>query len=127
MHEAEIDPEVAARLQTICMAFPDAVEDWESVGRPVFKVRKKIFAMQHGHQGRPSLWIKAPPGMQAPLVAAQPDRLFVPPYVGSKGWIGLWLDGEPDWAAIADFIDESYRMTASQRQIAALDARSGAG
>jgi len=32
------------------------------------------------------------------LVGADPDRFFVPPYVGHKGWVGVRLDPEPDWA-----------------------------
>ncbi len=114
---------VMDRLGAICRAFPEAVEIGEgSVGDPVYKVGGKIFAMQHGVSDRMSLWCKAPPGVQEALVAARPDRIFVPPYVGHRGWIGIWLDGDPDWDEIADLIDESYRMTAPKRLLKALDA-----
>jgi hypothetical protein len=52
------------------------------------------------------------------LVAAHPNRSFVPPYVGHNGWIGQ----DPDWDEIAAAIDESYRMTAPKRLIKQLDA-----
>ena len=40
----------------------------------------------------------APPGAQEQLVGDEPDRYFRPPYVGSKGWIGVYLDAGPiDW------------------------------
>ncbi|HEV2065938.1 MAG TPA: MmcQ/YjbR family DNA-binding protein [Thermomicrobiales bacterium] len=111
------------QLATICGSFPETVEVGKgSVGDPVYKVGGKIFAMQHGVGDRMSLWCKAPPGVQGALVAASPDRVFVPPYVGHNGWIGFWLDGDPDWDEIADAIDESYRMTASKRLIKQLDA-----
>jgi hypothetical protein len=25
------------------------------------------------------------------------DRLFVPPYVGPSGWVGVWLDAKTEW------------------------------
>jgi hypothetical protein len=36
-----------------------------------------------------ALLCKAPPGEQSQLVDADPERYFVPPYVGPKGWVGL--------------------------------------
>jgi len=113
---------VLGQLGVICRTFPEAVEIGKgSVGDPVYKVGGKIFAMQHGVSDRMSLWCKAPPGVQRALVEAKPDRVFVPPYVGHNGWIGLWLDGDPDWDEIADLIDESYRMTAPKRLTRQLD------
>ena len=55
------------RLRSICLRFPEAQEAG-GVGDPTFKVRGRIFAMRHGHEGRPSMWCKAPPGVQAALV-----------------------------------------------------------
>ena len=85
------------------------------MGNPSFKVRDKIFAMQHGVDGRPSMWCKAPPGVQDILVGSNPQRFFVPPYVGHHGWVGAWLDAEIDWDEIADLVEESYRLTAPKR------------
>jgi predicted DNA-binding protein (MmcQ/YjbR family) len=108
------------RMREICLAFPASVESG-GVGNPSFKVREKIFAMQHGHEERPSLWVKAPPGVQELLVAAEPLRFFRPPYVGHAGWVGAWLDVELDWDELGDMIEESYRMTAPKRLQAQLD------
>lgn len=114
--------EALSRLRTICLAFPEA-EEAGGVGTPTFKVRGKIFAMRHSlHQAeRWSLWCKAPPGVQSLVVGALPERFFIPPYVGSKGWIGAYLDVEQDWAELADLIEESYRMTAPKALLARLD------
>jgi hypothetical protein len=73
--------EILEKLRAICLALPEAVEAG-GVGDPTFKVRGKIFAMRHPMQDRPSLWCKAPPGLQEGLVGTNPDRFFVPPYVG---------------------------------------------
>jgi hypothetical protein len=106
-------------LREICLALPEAVEAG-GVGAPSFKVRDRVFAMQHDMRGRPSLWCKAPPGVQELLLQAAPQRFFVPPYVGQHGWVGAWLDSTPDWEELADLIEDSYRMTAPKRLVARL-------
>jgi len=111
--------EAMDKLRAICLALPDAVEDFGGVGSPSYKVRDKIFAMHHGHDlNRSSMWCKAPRGFQEVITSSEPERFFVPPYVGHHGWIALWLDVEQDWDFVADLIEDSYRMTAPKRLIA---------
>jgi predicted DNA-binding protein (MmcQ/YjbR family) len=109
------------RLRAICLRFPEA-EEAGGVGNPSFKVRGKIFAMRHAlHKvDRWSVWFKAPLGVQQLVVGDDPTRFFVPPYVGSKGWIGAYLDVEQDWDELADLVEESYRMTAPKKLVAEL-------
>ncbi len=107
------------QIRAICLALPEATEGG-GVGNPSFRVRDRIFAMQHGVDGRRSVWCKAPPGVQPALVDSRPEQFFVPPYVGCHGWIGLWLDVELDWEEVADLVEESYRMTAPKRLSARL-------
>jgi len=104
------------RLRAICLAFPESIEAG-GVGDPSFKVRDKIFAMQHLMNGRMSMWCKARPGAQDMLVGSDSGRYFVPPYVGHYGWVGV----EIDWELVADLVNESYRMTAPKRLLALLD------
>jgi predicted DNA-binding protein (MmcQ/YjbR family) len=113
-------PAILERLRTICLRFPESAESG-GVGNPSFKVREKIFAMQHGHRGRSSCWLKAPPGIQGMLVGHDAERFFVPPYVGVHGWIGAWLDVDVDWEELGDLVEESYRMTAPKRLAEQLD------
>jgi predicted DNA-binding protein (MmcQ/YjbR family) len=108
------------RLRAICLALPEATEQG-GVGDPTFRVRDKIFAMRHGVDDRMSMWCKASPGAQDVLVGSDPERFFVPPYVGHHGWVGIWLDVEIDWEFVADLVTESYRMTAPKRLSALLD------
>ena len=113
-----------ARLRKLCLALPEAheVEAW---GEPTFRVRNKLFAMHaaanHHSAGRRAVWVKAPPGNQDLMVRSAPDRYFAPPYVGPSGWVGVWLDGDVDWAELRELLGDAYRMTAPKRLLAKLD------
>lgn len=108
------------RLRAICLALPEAVEK-EAWGDPTFRVRDKIFAMEKRGDGRISLWCKALPGSQMVLVGADPERFFVPPYVGPKGWVGVRLDNKPDWDEVAVLVKRSYRLIAPKRLAAQVE------
>ena len=107
------------RLRKICLALPEA-EEKEAWGDPTFRVRDKIFAMEKRGDGRVSVWCKAPPGSQMVLVGADPERFFVPPYVGPKGWVGMRLDTHPDWEEVAKFVRRSYLLIAPKRLAASI-------
>ena len=108
------------RLRAICLALPETVEK-EAWGDPTFRVRDKIFAMEKRGDGRNSVWCKAPPGSQMVLVGADPERFFVPPYVGHKGWVGMRLDSNPDWDEVATMVKRSYRLIAPKRLAALVE------
>jgi predicted DNA-binding protein (MmcQ/YjbR family) len=109
------------RLRPICLALPEA-EERETWGEPTFRVRDKIFCMHRSDTGAPGLWCKAPPGSQAILIGADPQRFFAPPYVGHKGWIGMRLDRRVDWREVALVVTRSYRLTAPKRLVRRLPA-----
>jgi len=54
-------------------------------------------------------------------VEAQPERFFVPPYVGPSGWVGVRLDGKVNWGLVAGLLEDGYRSVAPKRAIAKLD------
>jgi hypothetical protein len=112
------------RLRKLCLALPEAheVEAW---GEPTFRVRNKLFAMyaapnNHHGAGRPAVWCKAAPGNQSLMVRAAPGRFFVPPYVGPSGWVGVWLDRDPDWSEVDDLLRDSYRLIAPRKLLVTL-------
>jgi hypothetical protein len=80
-----------------------------------------MYLDDHHGDGRIALWIKAPAGVQELLVEAEPERFFRPPYVGPSGWIGVRLDGAIDWAEIADFLADGYRLAAPKKLAAQFD------
>jgi hypothetical protein len=77
----------------------------------------------HHHDDRLAFWCAAPPGAQEALVADDPERFFVPPYVGGRGWIGVRLDLPIDWDEVTDLVTDAYRMVAPKRLVAQFDAR----
>ncbi len=97
-----------------------------SHGEPTWFVGgKKTFVMyaDHHHGDRLAFWCAAPDGAQEVRVAADPGRFFVPPYVGHRGWLGVWLDVAVDWDEISDLVLDAYRRVAPRRLVAELDAR----
>ncbi len=114
-----------ARLRKLCLALPEAHEA-EAWGEPTFRVCNKLFAMHaaannHHGAGRPAVWIKAARGNQDLMVRTDPDRFFVPPYVGPSGWIGVWLDRGVDWDELRELLRDAYRLTAPRKLLAKLE------
>lgn len=112
------------RLRELCLALPETTERL-SHGEPTWFVRdKKTFVMyaDHHHDDRLAFWCAAPPGAQDDMVAQEPDRFFRPPYVGHRGWLGVWLDVRVDWAEIREIVTDAYRVIAPKTLAAKLDA-----
>jgi hypothetical protein len=99
------------RVRALCAALPGAVER-ESHGAPAFFAGGKrsfvMFMDNHHHDGRLAIWCPADAGVQAALVDADPERYFVPPYVGHRGWIGVRLDRGLDWGEVAGVIEDAH-------------------
>jgi hypothetical protein len=120
------NPAVVERLRQICMTLPDVTERL-SHGEPTWFVRdKKTFCntSDHHHDDRLGFWCAAPPGVQAEMVEAEPERFFRPPYVGGRGWLGVYLDVEPvdeiDWDEIAAIVRDAYRTIAPPKLAASI-------
>ena len=111
-------------LRRICVGFPE-VNERPSHQTPTFFIRdKKVLCHlwdDHHGDGRLAIWCPAPPGVQADLAEREPDRFFVPPYVGHRGWLGVRLDVDVDWNEIAGIIDEAYRLVAPKTLVRQLD------
>lgn len=124
MNRRARDPLSAVRA--ICLALPE-VSERLSHGSPTWFVRDKktvaTFADHHHGDERVALWFPAPEGAQEMLVETSPERFFVPPYVGHRGWVAVVLDEHTDWDQVADLIESAYRKVAPRRLIRDLDER----
>jgi len=102
------------RLRAICLALPDTSEKM-AWGEPTWRVRGRLFAqLDNHHHGADHLavWLPAPLGEQEALVKADPARVFRPPYVGIRGWVGVRIDGRPSWKQVAQLVEQAYRHVA---------------
>lgn len=109
-----------ASIRDICLALPETSERL-SHGAPTFFVREKraflmVLTNHHGDE-RFAIWCAAPAGMQRILVEADPERFFVPPYVGHRGWLGVRLDRPIDREELAGIAEDAYAEVAPARLV----------
>jgi hypothetical protein len=117
--------QVLARVRKLCLALPETSERL-SHGAPTFFVREKraflmVLTDHHGDR-RFAIWCAAPDGMQKMLVEADPERFFVPPYVGHRGWLGLRLDRGIHWDELAGIVEDAYAEVAPAKLVEAVRA-----
>jgi len=122
--EADADAALV-EVRRICLDLPEATEKL-SHSSPTFFVRKTfvMFHDDHHGDGRLAIWCAAPDGAQALMVESEPERFFVPPYVGHRGWLGVRLDVDVDWDEVAAIVEDAYRTVAPRKLVAMLDAPS---
>ena len=108
------------RVRAVCLALPEAGEKISRGHTPIFTARGKNFAIVARTASRPSVWLAAPEGAQRVLTEAEPERYYVPPYLGGRGWVGAWLDVAVQWGALEDLLREGHQIvvekTASRRR-----------
>lgn len=104
------------RVRRLCLTWPETSERL-SHGEPSWFFRDKLLfvtSADHHHDDRVAMWCAAPPGVRDPLIEAEPTRYFLPPYVGHRGWIGVYLDVEVDWEVIEGLIGDAYHTIAGR-------------
>ena len=114
------------RVRAVCTELPEVEErpGGEDDRHLALLVRGKTFGYfldDHHGDGRLALTFKVPPGEQTVLIASDPERFFVPAYLGPRGWVGLRLDiGKVDWSEARELLMESYCLQAPKRLAAAV-------
>ncbi len=110
-------PEAWARLEAICHALTD-VSVKTSHGELAWSVgvgrtaRQFATTWDHHHDDRNAVVFAAPAGAQQQLVEGAPDRYFVPPYVGGRGWVGMYLDvPDVDWDLVELHLGDAHAHT----------------
>ena len=100
------------RLVKICSALPEVDVQGD---------RDLAFVVRHG-DGIVALSCKAPPGENHALVDFDPERFYIPPYVGPKGWVALRLDlASVDWDEVSELVSDAYRLAAPKTLARQLD------
>ncbi|MCU0700841.1 MAG: MmcQ/YjbR family DNA-binding protein [Myxococcaceae bacterium] len=111
------NPSTIERLRRCCLSFPEANER-VSHGEPTwFAGKGKVFAMLDDHHhgaAHLAVWLPQPPGVQQDLIDLDAGRFFRPPYVGPSGWVGVVLDGAPNWTLVEKLVREAYLFVATK-------------
>lgn len=106
------------QVSRLCLALPEAMREIHG-SHAAFLVRKKNFAYfldNHHGDGIVGITCKALPGDNLALIAADPERFYMPAYVGPRGWVGLRLDrGEIDWEEVSEMLKLSYKLSAPKK------------
>jgi hypothetical protein len=97
------------RLRALCLGLP-GVSEKLSHGEPTWFVTTRSFATtaDHHHDDRVGVWLAAPAGRQESLIETHPHRFFRPPYVGVRGWVGVYLDVPVDWDELAAMVADAH-------------------
>lgn len=123
---AEVQPEVVARLRSVCLALPEVHEEQAWVGTR-WRIRTRTFAHVLAID---SEW---PAAYAAAMQATGPVTVLTFRSEGPEldaltngghpfyrpGWapniVGMILDGDADWEEIAELVTESYRIMAPKK------------
>src|SRR4030095_10108844 len=113
------------RLVNICESFPEVSVEVAGESHLAFRIRKRIFAyysFDHHGDGMIAFICKSTLSEQRRLVRDDPISFFVPPYLGSKGWIAIRLDlDEVDWDTVADLARRAYQELAPRKLATLVD------
>lgn len=112
------------RVQAICRALP-GVEDENKHDHGIYRVRGKVFAYfldDHHGDGIVSVCVKSERGENVDRARLDPERFYLPAYIGPRGWFGMRLDrGRVVWREVEEIVERSYRLTASKTLLKKLD------
>lgn len=109
-------------IRAICLGLPET-EEVVSHGFPSFKVTNKVFAtysVNHHGDGKVALLLNMSRDMQHMLVESAPLHFYVPPYSGTKGWVGVELNKGISWDRVSQLAFEAYKRTAPAKLAAKL-------
>ena len=113
------------RLVNICESFPEVNVEVAGESHLAFRIRKRIFAyylFDHHGDGMIAFTCKSSLNEQRRLVKDDPISFYVPPYLGSKGWVAIRLDlDEVDWDTVTDLARRAYLELAPRKLAALID------
>ena len=101
------DPRLT-RLGTLCLALPGVVRA-DRGNHADFRVRKKVFACflnDHHDHGIVSVCCKSALGENVDRASREPERFYLPAYIGARARFGLRLDRAMiDWREVENILE----------------------
>ena len=117
---ANREAQTLKRLSQICLSLPES-ERRDRSDHADFRVRGKVFAYflnNHHGDGIVSVCCKAALGENVDRASREPQRFYLPAYIGPRGWFGLRLDGEAiDWSEVRNLVELSFELVAPKRLV----------
>ena len=115
------------RITQLCQALPEAERALRG-DHADFRVRKRVFAYflnNHHGDGIVSICCKSELGQNVDRASTDPQRFYLPAYIGARGWFGLRLDrGTIDWREVENVLELSYCLVAPKALAAGVAQRS---
>ena len=112
---------VLQRVRKQCLALPERSET-ASWGHPNFRAGKRIFLAFEWMKGRPSIAFRLNPTDVD--ILSRRSGFFVTPY-GQGKWVSVWADTAVNRTLVRRLVEQSYRLVALKRMIAAMDGKKG--
>lgn len=112
------------RVTVLCGELPEAARE-DRGDHTVYRVRGKVFAYfldDHHGDGIVSVCVKAEAGENVDRARREPERFYLPAYIGPRGWFGVRLDrGRVDWREVTEVVRRSYCLTAPKTLVRKLE------
>jgi len=101
----------ADEVRRIALSFPDVVEK-ERWGHPTFDVAGRMFLTIPDDQA--SFAVRCPRHERTELIAAEPEKFWVPPHEAGSSWVRARLSALEDAAELHDILLDSWRQVAPE-------------
>jgi predicted DNA-binding protein (MmcQ/YjbR family) len=106
------------RLSAACLTLPGAIRTDEG-DHATFRVSGRVFAyLLNNHHGDGILGVccKVLSGDNLRLIETNPRKFYLPPYIGSRGWVGLRLDQPAvDWGEVRELLRGSHLLAVPKK------------
>ncbi|WP_338674781.1 MmcQ/YjbR family DNA-binding protein [Streptomyces sp. SCSIO 30461] len=112
-------------IRSIALSFPGTVEK-EAWAMPTFRVAGKMYLTIPDDQT--SFAVRCPRHERTELIAAEPEKFWVPSHEASSAWVRVRLAALEDLDELRDILVDSWRQAAPDRLAEEHpDLRPGAG
>ncbi|MCI0382867.1 MmcQ/YjbR family DNA-binding protein [Streptomyces sp. CNQ085] len=103
-------------VRRIALSLPETVEK-EAWSMPTFRVAGKMYITVPDDET--SVAVRCPRLERTELIAAEPEKFWVPPHEASSAWVRVRLAALEDIAELRDVLVDSWRQAAPERLLEA--------
>ncbi len=110
----------AEDVRRIALSLPETVEK-EAWSMPTFRVAGKMFVTVPDDET--SFAVRCPRHERTELIAAEPEKFWVPPHEAGSAWVRVRLAALEDLGELRDILVDSWQQAAPERLLEAFPAR----